>query len=1044
MALEVIGAIASIAQLAGTVYTISKTLYEVGEALSNAPSDIKDLARDLETFSDELHLLSTLLHGKDGRYADQVYRLTAKVIGDCATICTKIDRIIRKLQSGSVWAKVRWLYKEKEIMKLLARLRDLKLSLMGILSVLSALRADHMMDSLGIPNSSLIVGQSGHSLSAETRKQVEDTRLKLAGIKMTDTTHNYQGSTAMSTSSTSLHSGGSSSALSPSATSATLTGSPVSQTPSAASFASSTFISMVTIPKSMPMLNPKAVESVDSFHSAVSYQSPASSSQAMQAGVTSTTPFEASKNKVTAISSHHDATATSPKSTPQLDPFPKVDGESLKIWRDEMSILAMKHFSMNKTDAEDWVMLLPIPNNLSLSSTTTQSRYPAQNPQTESSFRLQELATSVYDGPRQTLRIPRKSSAEPHTLNALNLSMELPTSIIPCDIAVTGGLVPSTLDSSVEENREDEAKTPTSPTENPADFQTAMKSFRQRVANTGIHRSRKGEPIFKPIRGIHESGGDSEAKPFPLPPANMKPQPKNFSGKLPPRPPVISRYETQRGFASPSSQSPTSPRYSPVESEHYNLLQDQADTLTPLGSSRHRGALSDSDSSPYPDNPPTPYCLAGDFLSPFVNELRTPDPLSILSTKDITGTMAPAQNSFGGNQPAVSADSPFLEPDIQQSQQVQVQHQVSQQRHPSSEQSQNRHLLFGPEDYSFKSNRKMNGNGYYHDLEAESLTLARDDSDSDNHMARNSSSGISGDGTKTDPGDMEVDVATSTAPPANSSSDSDVSALLSQNKGSNKGLGALWLQGLQNFLALSSMLGGHLQECLIREHVVTITEAGPDSLVTNPDWSESSHKENINAKRETIPNAASSIQRIFEVLDVMEKTIGLEVGVIAWACLLCGVENLLSPDIHLALEARVEIIAQLAELASIIARYTVMENIYAQWEGMSVHKQYEETLISFSTHVLNYFGELLSPTVEYGDGFSMKMKHHFQDIMYADKACRAFTATFSTESPLKPERSVDDISDDSDDTHDSDGTAIGSEEAYGVQDMPSSAKRIRI
>ncbi|TGO33870.1 hypothetical protein BHYA_0223g00020 [Botrytis hyacinthi] len=119
MALEVIGGIASILQLAGTVYTISKTLYEVGEALSNAPSDIKDLARDLETFSDELHLLSTLLHGKDGRYADQVYRLTAKIIGDCATICTKIDRIIRKLRSGSVLAKIKWLYKEKEIMKLL-------------------------------------------------------------------------------------------------------------------------------------------------------------------------------------------------------------------------------------------------------------------------------------------------------------------------------------------------------------------------------------------------------------------------------------------------------------------------------------------------------------------------------------------------------------------------------------------------------------------------------------------------------------------------------------------------------------------------------------------------------------------------------------------------------------------------------------------------------------------------------------------------------------------------------------------------------------
>lgn len=58
--LEIVGVVASIAQLAATVYGISKTLYEVSDALSNAPSDIKDLARDLETFSQELNLFYKL------------------------------------------------------------------------------------------------------------------------------------------------------------------------------------------------------------------------------------------------------------------------------------------------------------------------------------------------------------------------------------------------------------------------------------------------------------------------------------------------------------------------------------------------------------------------------------------------------------------------------------------------------------------------------------------------------------------------------------------------------------------------------------------------------------------------------------------------------------------------------------------------------------------------------------------------------------------------------------------------------------------------
>jgi len=184
--LEIVGAVASITQLASTIYSISKTLYEVSDALSNAPSDIKDLARDLEIFSEELRLFSCLrvFESKNNRYSDQVYKLTAKIIGDCATICVKIDRILRKLRSGSVWARVKWLYKEKEIMKLLTRLRDLKLSLLHTLSVLSALKADHMMDSIGDLAPSLLKGPKEARLSEETRKEVEETRRKMAGISM--------------------------------------------------------------------------------------------------------------------------------------------------------------------------------------------------------------------------------------------------------------------------------------------------------------------------------------------------------------------------------------------------------------------------------------------------------------------------------------------------------------------------------------------------------------------------------------------------------------------------------------------------------------------------------------------------------------------------------------------------------------------------------------------------------------------------------------------------------------------------------------------
>lgn len=70
----------------------------------------------------------------------------AKIIGDCATICDKIDTILRKLRTGSVMARIKWLFKEKEIVKLL-RLRGLKLSLLHVLSMSHTLEADVMMRS---------------------------------------------------------------------------------------------------------------------------------------------------------------------------------------------------------------------------------------------------------------------------------------------------------------------------------------------------------------------------------------------------------------------------------------------------------------------------------------------------------------------------------------------------------------------------------------------------------------------------------------------------------------------------------------------------------------------------------------------------------------------------------------------------------------------------------------------------------------------------------------------------------------------------------
>jgi hypothetical protein len=180
--LEVVGAIASVVQLAEVVISISKQLYEVANALSNAPSDIKDLAHDLEMFHDDLILYADLVHARNTSYSKHFSRFTAKIIGRCAEICVKIDKILKKLRSGSFWAKVKWIYKEKEIVKLQAKLRDLKLSLMGVLSILISVKTDHVLDALGVTTPSVFESPGNKGLSPETIGDIEETRRKLAGI----------------------------------------------------------------------------------------------------------------------------------------------------------------------------------------------------------------------------------------------------------------------------------------------------------------------------------------------------------------------------------------------------------------------------------------------------------------------------------------------------------------------------------------------------------------------------------------------------------------------------------------------------------------------------------------------------------------------------------------------------------------------------------------------------------------------------------------------------------------------------------------------
>jgi hypothetical protein len=355
--LDVLGSVASVLQLAATVYSISKTLYEVGDALSNAPSDIKDLARDLETFSEELHLLSTLLDGRNSRYSDRVYKLTAKIIGDCATICQKIDRVLKKLRSGGLWSRVKWVYKEKEILKLLTRLRDLKLSLMGTLSLLSALKADTMMDAMGVGTTSLLEGAKDEKAAKQAAKDMEDARQKLAGIALgqdqgTPSFLPQQSWTSGASQATTVCS------------SQRKLPSPKQSAIRSLGIASSSnpFVSSFALPaQDFPgansiMKNPAAMESIQSFHTAHS----SLEDDDVQMG-----PPARDMGPTFAANDH----------SKQIAPISRANNISdsflYQQWKNDTIQIGINHFQMTQDQAAVWAASVPIPDIEKLRHTST-------------------------------------------------------------------------------------------------------------------------------------------------------------------------------------------------------------------------------------------------------------------------------------------------------------------------------------------------------------------------------------------------------------------------------------------------------------------------------------------------------------------------------------------------------------------------------------------------------------------------------------------------------------------------------------------------
>jgi hypothetical protein len=80
--------------------------------------------------------------------------------------------------------------------------------------------------------------------------------------------------------------------------------------------------------------------------------------------------------------------------------------------------------------------------------------------------------------------------------------------------------------------------------------------------------------------------------------------------------------------------------------------------------------------------------------------------------------------------------------------------------------------------------------------------------------------------------------------------------------------------------------------------------------------------------------------------------------------------------------------AALAEVATLVARYNVMESMYQQWQGMTLEANYEEALVSLCNQVLIFVAAFVVPSPE----ITVETLTHSKDnINKADAACRSFS-----------------------------------------------------
>lgn len=517
------------------------------------------------------------------------------------------------------------------------------------------------------------------------------------------------------------------------------------------------------------------------------------------------------------VSNINDKLSLSAEESHQLD---ASVSKSLRSWRNDMALSAMKHFNMNTMDAEEWVKHLQIPSNL---SATAGPISPAKiSPQTQIKNKPQELVEDRSGADSEESQSPLRNSAD------LQASMDFAC----LNISTSGGDNDILLELDSTDSHLCRGAQRLQKLNNPEILQDSSDLYELNASSKPVWLDDTQHEISNMPDNI--SNDESVAE--------------NYSshGIEPETPPLSKKRKIVRysdAYYDYSNSNERNPYSGVAPQRNQDFAAAQKIIWSEMIQQRRKPQSPSQQAQQFQiQQQHQQMAQMSSRQAPRVTDLGIRMDAEHWRNADACQNMdSPTNMQMGLYEPGIEKLSP--KPQLQQ---FQTPIQTSQKFHTRDSQP----------PYPFKI---LRGQSEYHRL----MDL---------------------------PADHIDDVSKQAFGPSKKVESNEASTFGSQNEAINKGLGGLWTRGLINVKSFDAIIWSNLRLYLNRERVYPISEVGSSLYVANLDRAANFHKERIALCRQMVPRAASSIQKITDVLTVMEETIGLEIGAIAWTCLMGAVE----------------------------------------------------------------------------------------------------------------------------------------------------------